>query len=908
MKKLYVSLFLMTAANMFASGGGADKYGNVDTGAHGGYDDGATCLSASSVSGGGSGGGAAKIDSHSIAEAIRSMVLDPRAAGDASAKGTIICLKILSDGRIAAGYEDNKIRIWNPRVPASELGDMVVLEGHGREVNCLDELPDGRIISASGDHTIRIWDLTKAKNDDNYVRVFAAGCCVLALAVLSNGQIVFGLNNYVQVVTLAKGENQGWSASEAKSNALYTSLLANRFNPSEFQPPAGDLKGLDFLLRCKGNTLLGCHNAYVSALTVLSDGRIVSGSEDRTIRIWDLKKNKKDQGYMRRLRWHKGGITILVCLSDDRIISASKDHTTRVWDLTKTEGEDGYVFRLNCSGDETTALLVLSDDRIVSASDSRLEGHLIRVWDIKKEIDEDGYVRVLGNYENTVSSIVGLLDDVCIFSTAHVIKSQGSNDITYGVVRSLKIDPAKIFAAKKGGLRNQNFGQKAVFNNPDLVDKITSFLTIKETIKKLGGVDKKCNEIGKRQSRFIEASKKAQLITRSNSANGRFITALSDGRIVYGKMPGEHDKSILIWDPARPNVPAVVFNGHTYGRVACVTLLSNGLIASGGAMSNVLVWDPARPDRNPIIFSVKPAWRYGWGGEQPNCLPISMTTLPGDLIVTGYAYEDMRLWYPAADKRHSRTVALSSFEDDDYAEDGDDYYDKGAQCILALPRNQIIAHRSDGSTAQVWSYYYPSRAPMKLGPFSSSIKCMAASVNGRVAIGLDDRGIMIWNSATPKIKPVLLGVCSDDVESLAVLPNGDVISGSSSGSVHLWKSDVQSPQPQLLRQHAKAIKGLAAFLDSSRGVSCSADGMVQFRPSAEFLREKAARTQDPKDYLVDGPGVYDILFPGAVKVNKSVAAEVQSSSEVETGAGGGGSKDDTDAESGGGGGGGSKED
>jgi hypothetical protein len=93
-----------------------------------------------------------------------------------------------------------------------------------------------------------------------------------------------------------------------------------------------------------------------------------------------------------------------------------------------------------------------------------------------------------------------------------------------------------------------------------------------------------------------------------------------------------------------------------------------------------------------------------------------------------------------------------------------------------------------------------------------------------------------------------------------------------------------------------------------RIVSGSEDGTVQLQQPERYFMDKVERTQDPKDYLVDGAGVYDILFPGAVKVNKPVAAEIQSSSKVETGAGGGGSKDDADAESGGGGGGGSKED
>ena len=104
----------------------------------------------------------------------------------------------------------------------------------------------------------------------------------------------------------------------------------------------------------------------VYALAALPDGRLVSGSDDKTIRLWDLKTVAEAA----RLRGHGGPVNALTVLPDGRVVSGSDDKTIRLWDL-KTVAE---AARLEGHGGPVNALTVLPDGRVVSGSTIRPSG------------------------------------------------------------------------------------------------------------------------------------------------------------------------------------------------------------------------------------------------------------------------------------------------------------------------------------------------------------------------------------------------------------------------------------------------------------------------------------------------------------------------------------------------------
>ena len=92
-----------------------------------------------------------------------------------------------------------------------------------------------------------------------------------------------------------------------------------------------DLKAIvespNMVLRLEG------HQGRVQSLAFLPDGRrIVSGSADHTVRIWNLETGQTIVG---PLAGHRSGIPSLAVSPDGRFIaSGSYDGTVRIWDLT----------------------------------------------------------------------------------------------------------------------------------------------------------------------------------------------------------------------------------------------------------------------------------------------------------------------------------------------------------------------------------------------------------------------------------------------------------------------------------------------------------------------------------------------------------------------------------------------
>ena len=79
--------------------------------------------------------------------------------------------------------------------------------------------------------------------------------------------------------------------------------------------------------------MLQGHNKKVSSVAITSDNKyIVSGGEDNTVRIWNL----KDRTQEAVLEGHSDSVISLAITSDSKyIVSCGNDKTVRIWNLQK---------------------------------------------------------------------------------------------------------------------------------------------------------------------------------------------------------------------------------------------------------------------------------------------------------------------------------------------------------------------------------------------------------------------------------------------------------------------------------------------------------------------------------------------------------------------------------------------
>ena len=141
------------------------------------------------------------------------------------------------------------------------------------------------------------------------------------------------------------------------------------------------------------------HTGGVSSVAVTSDGkRIVSGSNDQTVKVWDASKGQEEH----TLNGHTSWVNSVAVSSDgERIVSGSNDQTVKVWDaetgqeLLTLKGDMGVVYSVAVSPD---------GKRIVSGSeilrDPKANGE-VKVWDAE-----------------TGQELLTLKDDMGVYSVA----------------------------------------------------------------------------------------------------------------------------------------------------------------------------------------------------------------------------------------------------------------------------------------------------------------------------------------------------------------------------------------------------------------------------------------------------------------------------------------------------------
>ena len=355
--------------------------------------------------------------------------------------GNVWCMAVSSDStNIALGFELGKIAILDAKV----LSVVRKIEAHDYAVNAIAFSPDcSRLASTSDDGMLRVWDAHSCGPLVEPVAEYKDEFCSVTFS--PDGKSIIGGNwkGRVKMWSTESGDSisELWKAGGPVLFLAYThdsnnivAASANETYREYFKadetvilPPPSEVRylgiGFDGARVCRSVkqaaiqvwdarvlTRTTGHSDVVSSVSFSPDGkRIVSGSGDRSVRVWDADTGKP----VRMARMQHSDWVWFVTFSPDgkHIASGSGDNVIRIWDAATGQAVqtlDGHCQIVCCtySPDGTRIVAGLRDSTLCS-------------WDMARRFQIGGPMTGHGDWISSVA-----------FSTDGSLIASASNDNT----------------------------------------------------------------------------------------------------------------------------------------------------------------------------------------------------------------------------------------------------------------------------------------------------------------------------------------------------------------------------------------------------------------------------------------------------------------------------------------------
>ncbi|KAF7335373.1 WD40 repeat-like protein [Mycena venus] len=202
---------------------------------------------------------------------------------------TKLCASGMLKQGIVSGSDDKTLRLWDAQ---TGLPIGAPLEGHNDWVNSVSFSPDGtQIVSGSSDRTLRLWDTeTRAPivsgSNDKTLRLWNAQ---------TGAPVGEPLKGHTGNVTSVSFSPDGTQIGHLKGKPLegHTDLINSvSFSPDSTWIVSGSYDKTLRLWDAQTGAPIGAplegHNDWVTSVSFSPDGtQIVSGSDDKTLRLWN---------------------------------------------------------------------------------------------------------------------------------------------------------------------------------------------------------------------------------------------------------------------------------------------------------------------------------------------------------------------------------------------------------------------------------------------------------------------------------------------------------------------------------------------------------------------------------------------------------------------------------------------
>ena len=294
-----------------------------------------------------------------------------------------------NDNKIPINSNNHNLANNNDYQDCMQYKCIKTLNGHKEKVVSLIELESGYLASGSYDNFIYIWDI----NTGNYINKKKENGYVFCLLEFESNMILSGTSdNNINLWDISNMEDK--YIYSFKAHQLWVNCLV-KIDSQFFASASNDANIIiwDYNRRAHIKFLQGHRDCILSLIKLNDDGHLCSGSADLTIKIWDWKKGI----CLITLSGHEKWVKCLCQLKDGTLLSGSDDKKIKVWKNNKmiySIKEHTYSIRALCQIDE---------NHFASGSFDKK----IKIWDIKNF----DCIQTLTEHTGNIISIIKLHDN-----------------------------------------------------------------------------------------------------------------------------------------------------------------------------------------------------------------------------------------------------------------------------------------------------------------------------------------------------------------------------------------------------------------------------------------------------------------------------------------------------------------
>ncbi|MBD2694911.1 caspase family protein [Anabaena catenula] len=538
------------------------------------------------------------------------------------------------------------------------------------------------------------------------------------------------------------------------------------------------------------NVIRGHENFFVQSVAISADGQtIVSGSQDKTVRLWDRQGNPIGLTF----QGHEAEVSAVAISPDGQtIVSGSWDSTVRLWDRQGNligqpfYGHNSIIIAITISADGQT---------IVSSSADRTA----RLWNRQGQSLTEPFT-----HEQSVTSVAISVDGQTIIT--------GSAD---GKVRLWN---------RQGQSLTQPFGHEKESVNSVAISTDGQIIAI--------GSSDKTVKLWNRQGELLAPP------FQGHEESVTSVAISTDGQTIIS---GSNDWTVRLWD-RQGSLLSQPLRGHELGVVSIAVSDDGQIIISGSADGTVRLWDGQSQLLGNSIQD----------HEDEECITSVALSADGQIIATGSNNGTVQLHNQQGNpigkpfESHNTYVTSVAMTPDGqtivsgswdntvrlWNNQGNSIgqpftgHELGVTSVAITPDGQTIVSGSADKTVRLWDRQGNPQGMPFLG-HEHIIDSVAISADGQAIVsGSEDNTLRLWDrQGNPQGMPFLGH--QDTVTSVAITLDGQIIvSGSRDRTLRLWDRQ-GNPIGKLFQGHKDTVTSVAITLDGQIIVSGSRDRTVR---------------------------------------------------------------------------------